>query len=115
MITDYRPVPQPVYEVIYNGTMEREWVRSRQRPAPPITRSQFARYGDSKQLVLAALRTKTPGRIWSVAQLTTLTGLSDSSIGTALRRLQREGFVCLERVDMGMGGAGAQIRVWLAS
>lgn len=113
MITDYRPVPEPVYEMIWNGTIEADGIRSRQRPAPPLWASYFVRGGCVRR-VLETLRTKPAGKVWSVPQLIEASGLSDGSVYIALRQLQRAHVVCVEKVDIGMG-AVQQLRVWLAS
>lgn len=114
MITDYRPLPTVEYEVIYSAALEAESVRAQQRQGDPEWRSPFARGRKPSAIVLDVFKSGRPGRVWSLTQLTAASGLTLSTVCNAVQYLRRNGAINVERVVLGRGGTGRQLRAWLA-
>lgn len=84
------------YEVIWNGALETEWIRSQQRkPTPEILRTLHAPARASKDLsargaILAYLR-RHPGS--SAGALIDNLGISKPTVWSALQVMERQGRV----------------------
>ena len=114
MVPVHRP-QHPGYDVIYSAALEREYIRAQQKPAPahkPVPELKRASY----QRIRAVLE-QARGKGWTVAELSVATGLPGSTVLPAVRALQRERIVNVEKVQLRALGRGAgtveQLLIWM--
>lgn len=108
MVSPVRP-PEPEYIVQYNGTLEREAVRARQRP--PTVR--VGRSEPTRQAILAVMA-QQPGKTWLLRELIRACPVKENAVYRVVGDLRQEGILEGQYIGVTGMGHGRQLRVWIA-